>query len=389
MEDWKLIRLGDVISIKSGFAYKGEYIGNGDAYLLGMGCVSYKGIFLLSGARKYNGETPERYLAKPGDIVLATRQQSDNLPILGMPAMIPYSFNGEKVIIGANLYRVENHSDISNEFLFWLLKSPAYVAHIRSCQTGTTVRMITKANIEDFTFLCPPKSERQRIASTLWNIEKKIELNNRINHNLEEQAQALFDDWCSTCHEKKTIGELAANILDYSKNTCSKVILVNSSDVTEGKFESLPYSENENLKGQFKKRFQKGDILFSEIRPRNKHYALCYFNADEYIASTRLIVLRHNANLIGSSTLLYQYIKSCSVQEGFIAKTESRSGTFPQGNYADLASEEVPYSEDNKQLSDLLDGVYKQIWSNLKENDNLVKQRDELLPRLMSGELTC
>ena len=209
------------------------------------------------------------------------------------------------------------------------------------------------------------------------------------NHNLEEQAQALFNGWCSTCQEKKTIGELAANILDYSKSTCSKVILVNSSDVTEGKFEALPYSENENLKGQFKKRFQKGDILFSEIRPRNNHYALCYFNADEYIASTRLIVLRHNANLIGSSTLLYQYIKSSSVQEGFIAKTESRSGTFPQGNYADLASEEVPYSEDNKQLSDLLEGVYKQIWSNLKENDNLVKQRDELLPRLMSGELNC
>ncbi len=214
-------------------------------------------------------------------------------------------------------------------------------------------------------------------------------LNRVRNHNLEEQAQALFADWCSKCQEKKTIGELAANILDYSKSTCNKVILLNSSDVTEGVFETLPYIKNENLKGQFKKRFQKGDILFSEIRPRNNHYALCLFDAEEYIASTRLIVLRHNTSLVGSCTLLYQYIKSSSVQEGFIAKTESRSGTFPQGNYADLASEEVPYSVDNKQLSDLLDGIYNQIWSNQKENHNLVKQRDELLPRLMSGEITC
>jgi len=184
MEEWKQIRLGDIISIKSGFAYKGDNIGKGDSYLLGMGCVSFNEVFLTAGARKYNGNAPERYLAKPGDIVLATRQQSDNLPILGMPAMIPNSFEGKNVIIGANLYRIENNSDISSDYLFWLLKSPAYVSHIRSCQSGTTVRMITKANIEDFTFLCPPKNVRKTIASTLWNIEKKIELNNRINHNL-------------------------------------------------------------------------------------------------------------------------------------------------------------------------------------------------------------
>lgn len=260
---------------------------------------------------------------------------------------------------------------------------------INRMDSGSAIPSTDRYELYKIAVDLPPIEEQNRVVSILDSIDEKIAVNQLINHNLEEQAQALFNDWCSTCQEKKTIGELAANILDYSKNTCSKVILVNSSDVTEGKFEALPYSENENLKGQFKKRFQKGDILFSEIRPRNNHYALCYFNADEYIASTRLIVLRHNANLIGSSTLLYQYIKSSSVQEGFIAKTESRSGTFPQGNYADLASEEVPYSVDNKQLSYLLDGVYKQIWSNLKENDNLVKQRDELLPRLMSGELTC
>ena len=184
MEEWKAIRLGDIISIKSGFAYKGENIGKGDSYLLGMGCVSFKDVFLESGARRYGGEAPERYLAKPGDIVLATRQQSDNLPILGMPARIPDTYKGKHVIVGANLYRIENHSNISNDYLFWLLKSTAYISHIRSCQTGTTVRMITKANIEDFTFLCPPEEERQRITSILWNLEHKIELNNRINHNL-------------------------------------------------------------------------------------------------------------------------------------------------------------------------------------------------------------
>ena len=41
MEEWKEYRLGDIIKISSGFAYKGEYLGYGDKYLLGMGCVSF------------------------------------------------------------------------------------------------------------------------------------------------------------------------------------------------------------------------------------------------------------------------------------------------------------------------------------------------------------
>jgi len=184
MEEWKKYRLGDVISIASGFAYKGDLIGKGDSYLLSMGCVSFNENFLDKGARPYDGDCPERFYAKPGDIVLATRQQSDNLPILGMPAVIPSKFKENKMIVGANLYRVViKDKAFDNRFLFWLLKTPAYVEHIRSCQSGTTVRMITKSNIEDFVFYAPEKSIRDRISDFLWTIDDKIEVNKRINDN--------------------------------------------------------------------------------------------------------------------------------------------------------------------------------------------------------------
>lgn len=186
MEQWKQYRLGDILSISSGLAYKGEYLGKGDSFLLGMGCVSYSEQFLEKGMRQYEGTYDDRYSLETGDIVLATRQQSDNLPILGMPAIIPQKFHGQKMVFGANLYKVNLiSSDFSNSFIYWLLKTPNYIRHIKSCQTGTTVRMITKANIEDYTFSCPEKSERERISSFLWNIENKIELNRRINDNLK------------------------------------------------------------------------------------------------------------------------------------------------------------------------------------------------------------
>ena len=74
MEQWKEYKLSDILSIVSGFAYKGEYLGKGESLLLGMGCVSYSELFLEKGMRPYAGEFPERYSVEAGDIVLATRQ---------------------------------------------------------------------------------------------------------------------------------------------------------------------------------------------------------------------------------------------------------------------------------------------------------------------------
>ena len=117
--------------------------------------------------------------------------------------------------------------------------------------------------------------------------------NKRGNDNLEQQAQALFKDWCDGCTETVEIGQIATNVLDYTPNRNKQVRLINSSDITEGIFGEYPLVENINLKGHFKKRFKKGDILYSEIRPRNHHYGYVLFDGDEYVISTRLMVIRN------------------------------------------------------------------------------------------------
>ena len=61
MEQWKQYRLGDILSISSGLAYKGEYLGKGDSFLLGMGCVSYSEQFLEKGMRQYEVTYYDRY----------------------------------------------------------------------------------------------------------------------------------------------------------------------------------------------------------------------------------------------------------------------------------------------------------------------------------------
>ena len=384
--EWKEVRLGDIVSIKSGLAYKGAFIGKGENILLGMGCVSFKDKFLFSGARPYEADCDDKYCVEPGDIVLATRQQSDNLPILAMPAIIPPSLKAKKIIYGTNLYKVENHSEVTNDFLFWQLKTPNYIDYISSVKTGSVVRMVTKKNVEDYVFRCPPKEVRDRISKLLWGLDRKIELNNKINADLEEMAQAIFKNWLSECSDDVTIGELSLNVTNYEKTDAENVVLINSSDVTEGYFNHHNYSPNKNLKGHFKKRFQKGDILYSQVRPRNRHWAYCNFDANDYLASTQLMIIRNNPSLI-TSILLYQYIISDNVWKEFTLKTETRSGTFPQGNYEDLSQIRVPYNSDVEGISNQLETLYAKMFMLEKENSRLSLLRDTLLPRLMSGEL--
>lgn len=195
MKEWKKVKLGEVCEIKSGFSYKSDFLGKGNNILLGMGCVSYKEKFVYSGARKYAQDCDSKYLAKPGDLVLATRQQSDNLPILAMPAIIPNNLEGEQIIVGTNLYRVENKSEIDNQFLFYLLKGYDYVNYIRGVKTGTTVQMVSKRNVEEYSFSCPPKATQDRIVEILSRYDALIENYQKQIKLLEEAAARLYKQW--------------------------------------------------------------------------------------------------------------------------------------------------------------------------------------------------
>jgi type I restriction enzyme S subunit len=193
--DWPRVRLGDFITVRGGLSYKGNLVGTGNAVLVGMGSVSHSERFLMSGTRTYGGEFSETHRLNPGDLVIATRQQSDNLPILGFPARIPADLIGRDIVIATNLYKVVNNSEIDNRFLYWLLRGHDYRERILNCSKGTTVRMLTKDAVEDFNFACPPLDEREQIVCILDTLDDKIELNRRMAATLEEMARALFQSW--------------------------------------------------------------------------------------------------------------------------------------------------------------------------------------------------
>ena len=400
MEDWKEYKLGDIISIKSGFAYKGDMIGYGENILLGMGCVSFKERFLFTGARAYAGDCADRYCANSGDIVLATRQQSDNLPILGMPAIIPNELSKKIIIIGANLYRVDNESDFSNEYIYWLLKTPLYLNHIRSCQSGTTVRMITKANIEDFSFKAPGRKERDRISSFLKSLDDKIEVNRRINENLEQQAQALFKSWFVDFEPFKD-GKFEESELGMIPQKWEVCDIYKYVDVIYGApYKSLLFNDKKNGLPLIRIRDLKTNspqLYTPEVLPTTEYieagdvvagmdaeFVPYIWLGDKGVLNQRCCKFKGKKHAISNYYILFlikpqlEYVQSYKT-----GTTVSHLGKADIDNFKFV----TPPLDVVLSFSEMVNPLKEEVVNRAKESRRLAELRDALLPKLMSGEL--
>src|SRR5699024_8759285 len=133
--------------------------------------------------------------------------------------------------------------------------------------------------------------------------------------------------------------------------------------------------KNKNLKGQFKKSFKKNDTLLSEIRPINNRNAFVNFNPDNYIASTKLMVLRPKYNNL-KHKYLYYLLTSKNSLEFLQALAESRSGTFPQITFSTLSEIEIslPPIEEQNSIVNILSSFDDKIENNNSIIANLEEQ---------------
>ena len=127
---------------------------------------------------------------------------------------------------------------------------------------------------------------------------------------------------------------------NFKKNP--NVIFLNTGDILSGKILHNDYSNARDLPGQAKKSIKNGDILFSEIRPANKRFALVNVETPEdYVVSTKLMVLRKK-----NDEFLTEYIYAFLTQERILEQlqtmAESRSGTFPQITFTEIEALDIP-----------------------------------------------
>lgn len=195
---WETIKLGSVLGVKHGYAFKGEYFtDSGQFILLTPGNCYEKGGLKLKGDKEkyYGAEYPDEYLLNEGDLIVVMTDLVNTAPVLGGAFIIPESgkyLHNQRL----GLVQITAPKRIDKRFLYFLLNSRDYRGQIRGSASGATVRHTSPGRIKDCSVRIPTNLEQQqRIASTLSAYDDLIENNRRRMALLELSARLLYREW--------------------------------------------------------------------------------------------------------------------------------------------------------------------------------------------------
>ena len=195
---WQPHKLGEFISIKHGWAFKGEYFSDSGKYILLTPGNAHEtgGLKLRPGKEKYYlGEFPPDYLMKTGDMLVVMTDLIQAAPILGGAIVVP---EDDRFLHNQRLGLVEllPHAEIDKGFLYYLLNSPGYRSQVRGSATGATVRHTAPKRICDCNVLVPDTvEEQQQVAFVLSAYDDLIATNQRRIALLEDAARRLYREW--------------------------------------------------------------------------------------------------------------------------------------------------------------------------------------------------
>ena len=177
-----------------------------------------------------------------------------------------------------------------------------------------------------------------------------------------------MSDW-----KEYTLGDISRNISRrFDFNAYPNVVFINTGDVLNNKFLHCDISNIKDLPGQAKKAIKKGDILYSEIRPGNGRYLFVDKDLDNYVVSTKFMVIEPNINVV-LPEFLFLLLISNETTEYFKMIAESRSGTFPQITFDSVSSLSlnIPDKETQQKILDIITPLDDKIELNTQINQTL------------------
>ena len=290
-------------------------------------------------------------------------------------------------------------------YLYYLLSQDSFFDYVMSGAKGCKMPRGDKSQIMQWDVDLPNFKEQHRIASILKSIDDKIQLNNRINHNLEQQAQALYKSWFVDFEPfrdgKFVESELGMIPEGWDAKPLSSICHIEKKTINPQKHPtclfthySIPAYDNSELP-----ELQKGSdilsnkyiisdytILFSKLNPRIKRIWNVYQSESNPICSTEFVVYKPMD--IDTYPFLYSFITGDDFYNNIMSKVNGATGSHQRFHPEETLDILVPYHIDCYRLySQLVLPIIQQIDENKRENHYFASLRDSLLPKLMSGEL--
>lgn len=201
MEEWKECKLGDYCDFQNGYAFKSsEFKTNGEYKI-----VKIKE--LKDGLVKFFDDSAsvdihdikefEKYKIYRNDVLFALTGDPVSKPNpLSWVGRVSIYRSDENALLNQRTCKIKKSDEIDNQFLYYYFRQWENFYALASKATGSASQANISTNtIVDTIIKLPPLPTQQKIAAILSSLDDKIELNNKINTNLEQQAQALFKNW--------------------------------------------------------------------------------------------------------------------------------------------------------------------------------------------------
>lgn len=291
------------------------------------------------------------------------------------------------------VFRAKNTADAN--FLYYVLANDDFFVYSMATSKGTKMPRGDKASIMKYEVESFDLNTQRKIASILKPIDKKIELNNAINNNLEQQAEAIFQAILSNAVTTVNLGEIAdvkggkrlpkgVNLTDIP-NTHPYIRVRDLNNVL---FASLTpdyaYVDEETQKSISRYIVSTGDVLISIVGTIGLT-AIVDSTLDKANLTENCVKVTNLKHITPEYLLLY--LRS---QLGREAITKGTVGAVQQKlPIKNIQAIPIPLlsEKDKNTLFCTLDSIFAEISSNVIQSVKLSSLRDTLLPKLMSGEL--
>ena len=413
----KKSRLGELIEVTRGASLSGEYYSTKGEYIrLTCGNFDYHNNCFKENTSKdnlfYTGEFREEFLLEKGDIITPLTEQA--IGLLGTTARIPKS---GKYIQSQDIALVKcKAGKIDPTFCYYLISSRLVRNQLSAAAQQTKIRHTSPDKIKDCTVWIPELDDQKAIGRLLASLDEKIQLNKRINDNLEAMAKQLYDYWfvqfdfpneegkpykssggAMVWNEKlkreipqgvdaKKIRDIENNIITGKTPSCADednfggdIPFVTIDDI-RGNLFVFEAQRTLSIKGadsQEKKYLPIGSLSVSCIGTIGiMGFVVRLAQTNQQINS---IVFEHEYNKEFLYFSLRLYFENAKAKTGNVFANMSKE---------EFASIIVAYPQKQtlQAFHNKVAPIFDSIKNNIEEINTLTKQRDELLPLLMNGQ---
>ena len=398
-EGWMETTLEKAIDIKHGYAFKGEFISLevNNKILITPGNFKVGGGFKSDKFKYYAGDFPEDYILKPNDVIVTMTDLSKEGDTLGFSAKIPEDNSDYLHNQRIGLVKFIN-SDFDKEFIYWFLRTNHYQKSMVNSSTGSTVRHTSPNRIKEYNFYCPTIQEQKSIASILTAFDDKIELLQAQNKTLEATAQTIFAEWFGkygvddVLPEGWRVGKLGdlINIIGGGTPKTSveeywngNILWYSIVDSPNGSncfvIETEKKISEDGLKNSSTKILRQGTTIISARGTVGKLAIV-----GEQMAMNQSCYGIQGKDNVGDFFTYFQIKNSLIQLQNNVHGAVFDTITKPTLEEIDSI---IPSEDLLVNIEELLASVMNKVLINVYQIQTLTKTRDELLPRLMSGEV--